>query len=248
MESTMINLSSSDYEDFLRCLTNLKDLCTDIDMRAGIIRQRSNDNNSIFEFDLTSLLQNITIPISDLKNKLDLFRIFIGQDVRIDCDDNVFSFSDQYTTVKIKKPLADFLDNKFIESTELEAIISVPDDSLILETDLKQIITERIKTITQNFNTPSVQILFEGETARILAGTQSKEQNAVLISGLITNVAIDRSISSMSINPFTIDHDGDIKLEIYRDQNNILNKFETLVGQIPIKMFSKSLLRIENEE
>lgn len=248
MSSTMITLSSSDYEDFLRCLTNLKDICTDIDLREGIIRQRANDNNSIFEFDLTALIQNVTIPISDLKNKLDLFRIFIGQDVQIDSDDLYFSFSDQYTIIKIKKPLIDFLDNKFMPSTELDAIISVPDNSLILDHDLKQIITDRIRTITQNFNTPSIQISFEGETAKILAGTQSKEQSAVLLSGLITNVAIERSISSLSINPFIIDHDNDIKLEVYRDSNNLLNKFRTSIGQISIQMFSKSLLRIENEE
>jgi hypothetical protein len=197
---------------------------------------------------LSALIQNVTIPISDLKNKLDLFRIFIGQDVQIDSDDLYFSFSDQYTIIKIKKPLIDFLDNKFMPSTELDAIISVPDNSLILDHDLKQIITDRIRTITQNFNTPSIQISFEGETAKILAGTQSKEQSAVLLSGLITNVAIERSISSLSINPFIIDHDNDIKLEVYRDSNNLLNKFRTSIGQISIQMFSKSLLRIENEE
>lgn len=246
--STAITLSSSDYEDFLRCLTNLKDLCTDVDIREGIIRQRTNDNNSIFEFDLTALIRDTTIPISDLKHKLDLFRIFVGQEVQIESDDVYFSFSDQYSTIKIKKTLVDFLDNKIIEERELNAIISVPDNSLILDYDLKQIITERIKTVTQGFNTPSIQISFDGETAKISAETQSKEESAVFVGGLITNIPIERSVSSMSINPFTIDHDDDIKVEIHRENNNLVNKFSTAIGQIRIKMYSKSMLRIINEE
>jgi hypothetical protein len=246
--STSITLSSSDYEDFLRCLTNLKDLCTDVDLRQGIIRQRTNDNNAIFEFDLTSLVRDTSIPISDLKHKLDLFRIFIGQEVRIESDDVYFSFSDQYTTYKIKKTLVNFLDNKFIEEAELNAIISVPDNSLILDYDLKQIITDRIKIVTQGFNTPSIQVSFDGETAKISATTQSKEESTTFVAGLITNIPIERSVSSMSINPFTIDHDDDIKLEIHRENNNLVNKFGTSVGQISIKMYSKSMLRVETEE
>lgn len=248
MSATTIVLSSSDYEDFLRCLLNLKDLCTDVDLKQGIIRQRTNDNNSIFEFDLTSLIQNTTIPLSDLKHKLDLFKIFTGQEVTIDSDDVYFSFSDQYSSIKIKKTLPDFLDNKFIPEQELNAIISVPENSLILEHSLLQIITERIKIITQGFNTPSIQIAFSEETAKIMAGTQSKEESAIFVSGLITNTQVESSVSSMSINPFTVDHDDDIKIEIYRVNNNLVNKFSTSIGQIGIKMYSKSLLRSEAGE
>jgi hypothetical protein len=245
---TTIVLSSSDYEDFLRCLLNLKDLCTDVDLKNGIIRQRTNDNNSIFEFDLTSLIHEISIPISDLKHKLDLFKIFTGQEVTINSDDVYFSFSDQYSTIKIKNPLPDFLDNKFIPETELNAIISVPENSLILEHSLLQIITERIKIVTQGFNTPSIQVSFSEENAKIMAATQSKEESAVFVSGLITNTQMEPSMSSMSINPFTVDHDDDIKLEIFRDNNNLLNKFSTSIGQIAMKMYSKSLLRVESGE
>lgn len=245
MAATTIVMSSSDYEDFLRCLLNLKDLCTDVDLREGIIRQRTNDNNSIFEFDLTPLIQNVSLPLSDLKHKLDLFKVFSGQEVTINSDDVNFSFSDQYSSIKVKNPLPDFLDNKFIPETELNAIIAVPENSLILEHNLLQIITERIKIITQGFNTPSIQVSFEAENAKIMAATQSKEESAIFVSGLVTNTQMEQSMSSMSINPFTIDHDDDIKLEIFRDNNNLLNKFSTTIGQIGIKMYSKSMLRIE---
>jgi len=197
---------------------------------------------------LSPLIHETSLPVSDLKHKLDIFKIFVGQEVQIDSDDVYFSFSDQYSSIKFKKPLLDFLDNKFIPDTELEAIITVPDNSLILDYSLLQIITDRIRTVTQGFNTPTIQISFDGEMAKMSSITQSQEESAIFVSGLITNIPIERSGSSMSINPFTIDHDDDIKLEMYRDNNNLLNKFSTTIGQITIKMYSKSLLRAETED
>ena len=53
--TTTLNLDAEKYNIFLRCLTNLKEECNDIDIRGGMIRERSNDKTSIFQFDLFAI-------------------------------------------------------------------------------------------------------------------------------------------------------------------------------------------------
>ena len=79
-----INLNEEEYNDFLRCLTNLKEICNDVDIRDGVIRQRSNDLTSVFEMNLSPIINDASIPITNLKKKLDLLKTFVGQEVTIE--------------------------------------------------------------------------------------------------------------------------------------------------------------------
>ena len=81
---TRIEFDSEDFNTFLRCLMNLKEICNDVDIRGGMIRQRTNDLTSVFEMDLTSLITDAAIPITNLKKKLDLLKTFAGQDVALE--------------------------------------------------------------------------------------------------------------------------------------------------------------------
>jgi len=97
--STNVNLNAESYNEFLRCITNLKEECNDIDINNGIIRQRSNDKTSIFQIDLNPILPDVTMSISDIKKKIDLFKIFAGQDVNIEINNDgasFYKFSDYY--------------------------------------------------------------------------------------------------------------------------------------------------------
>ena len=198
--STRISLEAEHYNDFLRCLTNLKEVCNDVDIRGGIIRQRTNGNTSIFEIDITSLVDDISIAITDIKQKLELLKAFQGQDVNIDIEDGpgaYFVFSDQFSSIRIVSPTPEFVDNKFMSEEELESIFNASEDDLILEHDIPQLITDRVSTITQNFNVESIKVLFEGGTASILAATQAKDQIAKFVSGIETNVEIENHASNL---------------------------------------------------
>ena len=61
---TSIEIDVEKFSTFLRCLTNLKEICNDVDIRNGVIRQRTSDLTAVFEMDLTSLIQDATIPIT----------------------------------------------------------------------------------------------------------------------------------------------------------------------------------------
>ena len=247
MEST-VNLDSEQFNDFLRCLTNLKEVCNDVDIREGVIRQRSNDLTSVFEMDLSPLLTNITLAITDLKKKLDLFKTFQNQDVSIQIVDNeessYFVFSDQYSSIKFISPTLDFMDNKWMSDEELQNIFNMTEDELILESDISSIITDRIRLITDNFNTQAIQIIFNGEEASIVASTQSKDQFAKFIEGITTNVVFENSSSVLSTIPFSIDHDTDVEFKMYKDPNQpvSLNNIKTTLGDIDISVYSRSAI------
>jgi len=248
MEATL-NLDSEQFNDFLRCLTNLKEVCNDVDIRSGVVRQRSNDLTCVFEMDLNPLLTDVTFAITDLRKKLDLLKTFQNQDVTINIVDqgsgeSYFTFSDQYSSIKIVAPTLDFMDNKWMSEEELNNIFNMSDDELIMETDLSSIITDRIKLVTDNFNTQAIQVLFDGDKASIVAATQSRDQFAKFIEGIVTNVEFEKCSSNLSIVPFSIDHDTDVEFKMYKDpaQAVSLNKTSTTLGDIDVTVYARSAI------
>jgi len=247
-----ITMVEKSYEEFLKCLTNLKDICNDIDVREGMIRQRSNDLISVFELDLKILLEDSTFAISDLKTKLEILKTFSGQDeivIDIVSEGNYINFSDQYSSVKFQLPTLEFLDNKFMTIEERDKIFVLNEEDMILECDLENIITDRIRVITAAFNTKAIQVSFDGEEASISAITQGKDQSAKFLSGITTNIILENSSSNITTVPFIIEHDSDIEFKMFKDANQALslNKFSTNIGDVDINIYTRSSIVKEDE-
>lgn len=251
--STTLTLNAEHYNDFLRCLTNLKEECNDIDINNGIIRERSNDKTSIFQINMNPILTDVTMSISDVKKKLDLLKIFAGEEVNLEINNEgsgYFILSDQYSSLKFISPAYQFIDNKFMTEEELTAIFNLDEDNLILEHSLESVITERIRIITQSFNIKAIQVEFEGEQAIIKAGTQAKDQFAKFVEGITTNVVLDKCSANLGTIPFGIDHDRAVEFKMYKDPNQdiSLNTFTTDVGECELVIFTRSSLIQDEEE
>jgi len=247
-----ITMSEKSYEEFLKCLTNLKDICNDIDVREGIIRQRTNDLISVFELDLKVLIEDSTFAISDLKTKLEILKTFSGQDeivIDIVSEGNHINFSDQYSSVKFKLPTLDFLDNKFMTVEERDKIFVMEEEDLILECDLESIITDRIRIISAAFNTKAIQVSFDGEESSISAITQGKDQSAKFLSGITTNIILENSSSNITTVPFVIEHDSDIVFKMFKDPDKpiSLNKFSTNIGDVDINVYTRASIVKEDD-
>ena len=121
------SLSSDNFDALVRTMSLLKDVCSDVDIRDGIVRQRSNDHSIIFEIDMSSLLPNMTLAISDLKQKLDLFKCFSGQEIDVVVNETDFSFSDQHSSITFQSPILDMLDNKFMSDDEFNRLFTLED-------------------------------------------------------------------------------------------------------------------------
>ena len=211
MENQVI-LDKVKYDEFLRVLLVLKDICNDVDIREGIIRQRTNDNATVFEIDLTPILSNLSLPIIELKNKLDIFKCFSGDEVTISTNDEYFTISDNPSIIKIKNPILDFMDNKFISQEELSRVINLNQEDLIISTKISKVISDKIRIISGSFHVNSLQTVFNGEMASISCSTQSKDNFAKFFNDIVSNKELNHS-ADLVITPFIIDHDGDIDFE-----------------------------------
>jgi len=241
-----VNLDSAKYDEFLRVLLILKDICNDVDIREGFIRQRSNDSSTVFEIDLTSIISNMNLPISELKNKLDIFKCFSGEEVSILSEDDSFTISDQYSLLKIKNPMLEYFDNKYVSQEELSRVIAPNPDDLILSTQISKKISERMRIISSSFHINSIQTIFNGEVASISCATQSKDNFAKFVNDIVSNKELNHS-ANLVITPFIIDHDGDISFQMFDAGNNlVINSFSTTVGDVNINLYSRASM-VENE-
>ena len=248
-------LEVESFNEFIRCLTNLKEVCNDADIREGILRQRTNNHTSVFEVDLRAVFGESSIALTNLKQKLELLKSFQGQRVEVlinNPDDGslgYYMFKDDHSSIKFITPTMEFMDNKFMDEEELESIFPSSEDHLILEKDLSTILTDRIKTVTHYFSIETILVEFHGETAAISASTPSKDQTAKFADGIIINEQIENASTNISNVAFSMDHETDIKYTMFKapNQNVALNKFETTIGDIGINVFSRSQIVEEDE-
>ncbi len=238
----VVNMDSVKFEEFLRCLFVLKDICNDVDIRDGFLRQRSNDNASIIQMDLTSIIDTINLPITSLKKKLDLLKCFNGQEVQIEILNDSYIISDNVTSIKISNPKLEYIDNKFIDENELNNLFILNDEDLILSTTIPYNISDRIRVITQGFDVNSIKVMFEGNTATIKADTQARDQSAKFMNDIILEDPRN-GYSNLVTTPFIIDHDGTIDFKMYNVHESICaNKFSTAIKDVEIVVYGRSTI------
>jgi hypothetical protein len=246
-----LEFDSEDFNTFLRCLMNLKEICNDVDIRNGCIRQRTNDLTSVFEMDLTSLIGDAAIPITNLKKKLDLLKAFAGNTVFLEIhegeteSDSFFIISDQESSIKFLFPAIEFMDNKYMTEEERDGIFLLDEDEIMLDNKINSVITERVRVFTENFNVSSLQIRFHGDKAMITASTQSKDQFAKLKSDIPTTIEFDGDyISNLSSVPFCIEHDTDLTFKMFKDPNQNLsyNQIQTAIGAVDVNIYSRAAI------
>jgi len=105
-----------------------------------------------------------------------------------------------------------------------------------------------MRVIRNQFNVVSFQVSFEEDVASITATTQSKDQ----YSGIEHGIPLKRpfkGLSNIDVDPFLIDHDGDILFKMYQVEDAVcVNKFKTLIGKITVVVYGRrSPLIKENE-
>ena len=242
-----IELEAKDFSNFLRCLSILKDICNDVDIRGGVLRQRSNGKYVIFEVDLSPLISDCDIPLSGLKSKLTLLKGLSKQRVQITITDKEIYFSGQRSTFKFKNPKADFMDNKFMSSEELSNIFTVREEDLVLEHVVTKDISDLMKVTSGQFNIASFQISFDGSTASITASTVSKDQHSEIEYGIRVKKPF-KGFSNVVTRPFLLDHDRDMLFKMYNVEGSIcVNKFTTTIGKIAVDVYCRSQLMEEQE-
>lgn len=245
---TNVSLESNKFGELLRCLSLLKDICNDVDIRNGIIRQRTTDHSSIFEINLQSLIGSVDIPLVILKQKLDLLKTFTDHEVIINISDSAVTFSDEYSSLKLSSPKLDYMDNKFITESELSNVLIIDEENLLLSANIQKYISDRIRVITQVFNVRNVSVDFNGDIATLSSKTNSKDQSAKFMSGISVEKKFEaETCTNVVVDPFIIDCDSDIQFKMYMSTDNVcFSKFSTFISDVDINIYTRSL--IDNKE
>jgi len=244
-----VTIHQKDFSNFCRCLALLKDECNDVQIQAGVLRQRSNLRESIFKMDLSPLVGDADIIISNIKQKLPMLKQLSQQgEVKIITADNDLSFIGKRSKFKFNNPRIDYLDNKFMPDEEFRNLFTLVEDSLIVEYPFEKDICQLMKTTSKQFNIVSFQMLFQGDTAEISASTSSKDQQSKLESGIPVKKHL-KGFLNIVTTPFLIDHDEEILLKMYTIEESIfINKFSTTVGKVNMNVYCRSQLLEENQD
>ncbi|OQB41130.1 MAG: hypothetical protein BWY04_01016 [candidate division CPR1 bacterium ADurb.Bin160] len=255
MNSDMTILTKNQFLVFLRVLNIFKDICKDVDMRGGVIRQRTNSRHCTIEVDLSEMIKQ-DLPFVKIKEKLELFNCFVGQgenniEIQRNLDENMLSenfyvISDGLSKFIFKTISLNFIENVFMSEEEKNNIFILDDNNLILDFEIPKNICDRIKTTCKVFDVNSVTIIFEEENAKIITKTENTEQTAIFIKNIPTLRPCNFNASLSSL-PFILDHDDLIRLKIYKTTqesgNEIsLHKFETKISDINISTYSMSYI------
>jgi len=237
-----VSLSGEKYDELIRCISLVREECNDLDIRDGMIRQRTNDISAVFELDLSPLIPGLNLPLTNLKQKIDLLKCFAEREVEITVDERDFSFTDEYSTLRFDTPNLEFMDNKFMPDEEMDSVFTVDESDLLLTCSIEKVISERMKIITAGFNVNNIQVVFNGTDASIVTRSQSKDQHAKLVSGIMADREINAVTNIVAI-PFVIDHDGDMTFKMYNIQDNVcMNMISTAISDIDINVYCRSNL------
>jgi hypothetical protein len=197
----------------------------------------------VFEVDCTGIIGELTLPISNLKQKLEMFKCFQGQEVDFDNDGTKIIFYDKYSELNFSNPDPDFIDNKFISQEDLNSAYNVNDEDLLLTASIERMISDRIRIICQVFSVNTIQVVFEGDTACIMGNTTAKDQAAKFISNIPTEKN-EELYSNISTIPFSIDHDTEIIFKMYENSNSrSLNIWQTAIGTSNITIINRSQIK-----
>lgn len=241
-----ITLSNEQFKNFINSLAVLKDMCNDVDIKGGVIRQHTNSRYCLFEIDLHSLIGNVDIPIIALKKKLDILKIFKNsENVTISVDDITYAFSDNFSKIRFNK--LTLLDNRFITEDELANMFELNPDNLIIDCNIDTKISNRIKSISQNFDVNTFKINFENNKASILFSCEDKSQEAVVLDNIDIPKDLNASTNIFTM-PFIIDHDEDIKFELYEVEEDCAGKVTTKNSGIEIVIYTNAILMDSEEE
>jgi hypothetical protein len=241
-----ITLEAKDFANFLRCLSVVKDICNDADIRGGILRQRTTDKANIVEMDLTPLISNWDIPISDLKSKLTLLKGLSKQKVQLTITDDEIYFSGKRPTIRFKKPT--YMDNTFMSSEEFSNLFTLREEDVVLEHVVTKDVSNFMKATVSQFNIVSFQIYFDGNVASITASTSSKEQYSEIEYGIPTKKPL-KCYSNVVVTPFLLDRDGGMLFKMYNIQETIcINKSTSSIGKVPVDVYTRSQLMEEGED
>ncbi|MEM4260777.1 MAG: hypothetical protein QXG00_06065 [Candidatus Woesearchaeota archaeon] len=248
-ESIKYNIKRESFSKFLTVLSIIQDHCTDCDISQGVVRQKSNDRRTFFEFDLSKEIGELSLSLTLVKRKIFLLKSFevdpfllpenTSTDVIFEKTSSNYVFSDVFSSIRFRIPNRKYLDNTYVNREEFENLLKLKEENLLLSTTIPNYLSKRIKNITSGFENEIIIFNMNEYKANLCAETVSKDDTSILIQGIELNSSVNKCQCRFLSLPFTIDITTDITCNIYKMSDTIFAaEFKMNYLGVPIGIYS----------
>ena len=252
-----MNFSSSKFDTFLSILDFVNTLCCDVEIKNGMILQRTTNKAYTIEIDMRPLFgDNVEelkeIRFNGLKSKLNLFSAFRmkdpNQNISFSGTDDYYKISNSVISdLSLRIPASDVMENKYDE----ESAIDIKEDELCFKKNLPSSILGLTKNVVDEIGKQPIVTIFDTTTNKISCGMQSFSKNVVFY--IVKNEDFDinkygdgkpaycKINKDLFFSPPKVDN---LNMSIYRRGSSITVVFTFEIDSCTISIKQKCTLRL----
>ena len=167
--TSLIDLGSQKFNVFMTVLNILGSTNQDVMIKEGTIRQWNDKKNVIFEFDLSKILGNNDLTLSNIFNKYKSLEIYKKQnsDMSIDFDKNYYIFKDLQSEIYFQKTNAEQISNKYMDKLTFNTKFKINNELKLLDYNISKPIAERLYSAINILEATTVVADFENDNVFI---------------------------------------------------------------------------------
>ena len=251
-------LTKDNFVKFNSALGIIQDICNDCDVKEGKIRCRTNDHKNMILMDLSSIIGARNISFSGLKNKLILLSTFsliadgtTNTDVLIEANDSNFEFSDSVSKLIVRRPVASYLENTYIEDEEFENINSSinREDAVLFNVTINGKEKKRISKLCDAFCSNTVTFEFNGNTAYYSTQTSSKDNVSKTAQTINLLKTLNNKKTLINNLAFVLDTPSNLDITCYQiGTEYCIFKSNLNYYNIPVTIYTKTRIVDINDE
>lgn len=252
----LITIDRPVFSKLTSALSVIQDICVDCDIREGLIRSKSNDRKNVVVIDLTSAIGRRNLSFSQLKMKLSLLKTFeldmssnnqdSNNSIIIEATDSDFRFSDSLSKLMMRKPIENYLENKFMDSQDFQTSIMdcCREDNLLFNYSIDNYLKNRISQICNTFRCDAVSFEFKGNHCLLSTETKSKDNISKLAQQITLNSIVDNKKCSLNNIPFVLNIQSGLTISCYKvGDSACMFKSDLVYYGIPVTIYSKARLQ-----
>ncbi len=215
MEEMSYTVSKEDFTKFIKQLSQLTKSCTDIILRNGIIRQKSDSGDAFFDI-------KTDVPIDAnlqfVKSYVDIFKVFVPVDdegsVTLTVKDNILIISDEESYANLTMGDEKYMTAYFIPDEKMKLV----EQEFVSSFAMTKNALKKLVVIGENFATDSVTMEVDSDKAKLTIASASKTKNATITT--IKNIQLEQGTYVLPYTIFTFPFEEDPEINIFKSVND----------------------------
>ena len=183
-QTLTVNLPKDKFTVYMNVLQMLKESCSNMFVKDGMIRQLNDNGSAFIEMDTTVLLTNANMILNNLVGKYDALGIYKkqGVDMNLDITPNYYAFRDSKTKYSFPRPIENVIDRRYIELDRMDGTLKVNKGKRILSCKMTKNTLDMIPHWSKQLSATVLNFEFNGDSAKCLikSAENSSTHNAII--------------------------------------------------------------------